>query len=555
MVRRFLKRHILWFGFLAVALPLGILVSLQYGWLTSLEKTSAIAETAALDNYLDAVVQDVEYFYWKQAERALNIPGFYIREKPLEDAIRYFKKKDPQGGKYLFIVKYTKGDSWGDRRVYNPRTRRLEEPEDVRTDQAIYVALAPWKTLAHEEVQLQFHEFRVDETDPLNRIILKPITNDADKIIGVAGMVVDNDFFREEVLPAAIKHSLPDFFDKKNFSITVRDGRDRLVWGWEPEEEVVERSSASIPFIFSDWTLHLGRLFRTPEQLARSNFLINVTLSVLLTIALLGGIAFALRTVSREMRLSKMKSDFVSNVSHELRTPLASIRVFGEFLRLGRVRDDEKSREYGEYIETESRRLTQLINNILDFSRIESGAKTYHFERSNLEDVIRDTLRTLEVSVRHRGFKLVFHEPDKPLPPMEIDSDAMGQALTNLVGNAVKYSNGASQIEVFLRRRGESIQIAVRDEGIGISRDEQKKIFERFHRVGTGLVHDVKGSGLGLSIVSHVINAHGGEVTVDSELGKGSTFTIHLPLSKLQVTETVTSMVASSPSMGEVGKS
>jgi signal transduction histidine kinase len=532
MVRGFFKRHILWVGFVLVAIPLGVLLSLQYGWLVSLQRTSAIAEKATLDNYLEAVSNDVEHFYYKQAWRALNIPEDLLLYKPLDKVKYHFKKKSVKGAKYLFAVKYT-ADEWAKLAIYDPRTESLDTEPPTSVQRAIHVSLAPWKTLAHSGASLQSHDLTVDERDPDNRIILKPISQDESKIIGVAGMIVDNDFFKEKILPAAIKNAIPHFFDRgaKHLMITVRDDRDHVVYGKAPEDaETVDEAAHRIAFVFSDWELALHRKHDTTEQLAQSNFLINMTLSALLTFALLGGIVMALRTASREVKLSTMKSDFVSNVSHELRTPLASIRVFGEFLRLGRVRDEEKTREYGEYIETQSRRLTQLINNILDFSKIESGAKTYKFEPTDVQDVVTETLRTLEVSVRQKGFQLAFEAPGPRIPELNIDPDAIAQALANLLDNAIKYSDGSTDIAVSLKRTDDEVVIGVRDHGVGISRDEQAKIFERFHRVSTGLVHDVKGSGLGLSIVNHIVEAHGGKVTVESELGQGSTFAIHLPL-------------------------
>jgi signal transduction histidine kinase len=200
-------------------------------------------------------------------------------------------------------------------------------------------------------------------------------------------------------------------------------------------------------------------------------------------------------------------------------------------MKLGRVRDSAKIQEYGEHIETESRRLTQLINNILDFSKIESGAKTYHFERLSVEDVVAETLKTCEVRLRQVGFALVHHPAPRPLPQAMIDAEALAQALMNLLDNAVKYSAGAASKEVVVRtgERGGRIEIAVTDHGVGIAPVEQKKIFEKFYRVSTGLVHDVKGSGLGLSLVKHIVEAHRGTVSVMSDLGRGSTFTISLP--------------------------
>ena len=228
------------------------------------------------------------------------------------------------------------------------------------------------------------------------------------------------------------------------------------------------------------------------------------------------------------MRLSEMKSDFVSNVSHELRTPLSSIRVFGEYMRLGRVEKPEKVRQYGEYIEAESRRLTQLINNILDFSKIESAEKKYRFCETDVAALVESTVNAFAVPLRDAGVTIAF-ESSPRVPLLRVDRDAIGQVLMNLLDNAVKYSDGNKSIAVDVVAIGNEVRISVRDRGIGIPPAEQKKIFEKFYRVGTTLVHDVKGSGLGLSIVKHVVEAHGGRVELTSEPGNGSTFTLVLP--------------------------
>jgi signal transduction histidine kinase len=187
-------------------------------------------------------------------------------------------------------------------------------------------------------------------------------------------------------------------------------------------------------------------------------------------------------------------------------------------------------REYGEYIEAEGRRLSRLIDNILDFSKIESGRKTYDFVRADLHRVVAGTLRTFEVRMLQKGWEVDLTLPETPIPEFPMDPDALSQALNNLLDNAVKYSGDSKQVAVRLFQEREEAVIEVQDRGIGIARREQRKIFERFHRVGTGLIHDVKGSGLGLSIVHHVVRAHGGRVTVKSEPGKGSTFSLRLPL-------------------------
>jgi signal transduction histidine kinase len=376
----------------------------------------------------------------------------------------------------------------------------------------------------------------VDQRDPDNRIILNPIVDDNWKLIGLVGMIVDEEFFAKELLPKAIAVSLPKFEKpKEELVVVVRDGQKRQILPQgEPTNPKNDRVKRNLDFIFTDWTLSLQGDFASPEKWARANFALNMTMSAALAAVLLGGIALTVRTTMREMKLSAMKNEFVSNVSHELRTPLSSIRVFGEFMRRGRVEDPAKVREYGNYIETESRRLTQLINNILDFSRIESGRKVYSFEPCDLEDILAGTLSTFAVRLRDKGFEITYQGPDEPVPETEVDANAIDRAVANLLDNAVKYSNGDRRIRLELERVGDEARISVSDHGIGIPRDELEKIFERFHRVSTGLVHDVKGTGLGLSLVRHIAEAHGGRVAVESEVGKGSRFTIYLPLTRPQ---------------------
>ncbi|MGI9101794.1 MAG: sensor histidine kinase [Terriglobales bacterium] len=261
------------------------------------------------------------------------------------------------------------------------------------------------------------------------------------------------------------------------------------------------------------------------HKFLRTSFLTLGSLSLLLA----AGLVFAYRGVHKEMDLAKTKSDFVSNVSHELRTPLALIRLYAETLEMGRVPNPDKQHEYYCTIRKESERLTALINNILDFSRIEAGRKEYDFRETNLPELVRTTLESYRYQIEQQGFK--FEENIAPdIPPVVVDREAIARSLLNLVNNAIKYSSEDRYLAVNLRRSNGSVKLEVVDHGIGIDRAEQPKIFEKFYRVCDPLVHNTKGSGLGLCLVRHIAHAHGGDVWVDSAPGKGSTFTFELPL-------------------------
>jgi signal transduction histidine kinase len=229
------------------------------------------------------------------------------------------------------------------------------------------------------------------------------------------------------------------------------------------------------------------------------------------------------------MELAKLKSDIVSNVSHELRTPLSLIRLYAETLELGRIPDEQKQLDYYRIIRKESERLTALINNILDFSRIEAGKKEYEFRDTDLSALVRSTLDAYRYQIEQNGFTYEEHIADE-LPPVRVDREAIARSLLNLVNNAIKYSSDNRYLAVSLYRTNGSVKLDVEDHGIGIPRNEQHKIFDKFYRVCDPLCHENKGSGLGLSLVRHIVDAHGGEVSVESTPGKGSTFSIVLPL-------------------------
>src|SRR5215213_7851821 len=260
------------------------------------------------------------------------------------------------------------------------------------------------------------------------------------------------------------------------------------------------------------------------------SFLILGVLSVLM----IGGLVLTYRSVNKQVALARLKSDFVSNVSHELRTPLALIRLYAETLELGRITTEGKKHEYYSIIRKESERLSALINNILDFSRIEAGRKEYDFRETDIAELVRNTLDSYRYQIEQQGFALEEHI--EPVPAVRVDREAIARALVNLVNNALKYSDNEKFLGVRLYRDNSLLKLEVSDRGIGIERHEQSRIFEKFYRTCDPLVHNTKGSGLGLSLVRHITRAHGGEVEVESTPGRGSKFTLSLPLAQGQFT-------------------
>ncbi len=531
LFRALSKRYNWWIGFAAVLVPLAVLLGLQYRWLRELDHFSQRAHKAQVASLLEAVSKNVEYAY-ADAGQILDLQPSIFTQHQLDRAAHLFKKKGVVGVTRLFVMNLR---DEGEPLFLTPGYSTFYQPDASPEARAVSVAIAPWKALYHRDGVLERVRLFVEEKDPSYRILLYPVTDDSSRLVGLAGMILDERYFREKVLPKAIRDALSEFSDGGEHKpiISVEDSQGRTIYSTDPLADVDPwQTEARRPFgfVFTDWSVTLAARHATAAEVAHRNFALNVGLSASLATLLLCGLMLALRYASREMKLSQMKNEFVSNVSHELRTPLASIRVFGELLRLGRFGGVDKAREYGELIETESRRLTQLINNILDFASIESGRKTYRFERSDVREVVAATLRTFEVRLQKEGFRVHREGLEAPLPPVVIDPSAIGQSLANLLDNAVKYSRDARDITVSLRRDGDFVVIAVRDHGIGIPRGEQRKIFDRFHRVSTVLVHDVKGSGLGLAIVRHIAEAHSGRVTVESRPEEGSTFSVYLPI-------------------------
>src|SRR5689334_16629646 len=240
---------------------------------------------------------------------------------------------------------------------------------------------------------------------------------------------------------------------------------------------------------------------------------------------------FGLRYTVRQLELAQLKSGFVSNVTHELKTPIALIKLAVETLEMGRFRSPDESQKFLHSIGREAVQLTQLVDNILDFARLESGRVTFRLERLDPAAVVREALETYRPRLDDQGFKVDVEIPDR-LPEVRADGRALSHAVLNLLDNAVKYSRQRREVRISAGARDGAVRISVADRGLGIAAGDQKKVFDKFVRLETGLVHDVKGAGLGLALVHQIVRAHGGRVELVSTPGEGSTFTLVLPIAE-----------------------
>lgn len=313
-----------------------------------------------------------------------------------------------------------------------------------------------------------------------------------------------------------------------------------------PSEKAKRAWAHPLPAVLQIWSLQPTESFiREHSQIIVGRTLAYLGLTVLALGTLLAIMWFLVRVVRREIALAEMKANFVADVSHELKTPLATIRLFCETLQSGRIKTDEKRDEYYSTITRESTRLTNLIDNILDFSRIEAGRKEYKLHPTDIGQVVAEIYNTYSVELNHKGFEHhLTLAPD--LPNVDADGDAIAQAVLNLMSNAVKYSGQEQYIVVTVsvdtRRDRKGVLISIEDRGIGIRPEDRAHLFDGFFRSPDERVRQRRGTGLGLALVKHIVEGHKGSLDVESRLVKGSTFRIFLPASADPASEQASSL-------------
>ncbi len=338
----------------------------------------------------------------------------------------------------------------------------------------------------------------------------------------IGGIVINAPYFVKQNLAPKIQS-----VEREEFSIAVLDSvSGKVLYSSELAVGVFQQSKRL--WLFPDYSLGINLKGTTIENLVRDRTDTNLFL-----IVGMGGLMFLIawfgyKNIKHEVELAQIKSDFVSNVSHELRTPLALINMFTETLSMGRVKSEDKRNEYYEIIQQETERLSKIVNKILSFSKIESGKWKYNFVPTEITSMVEKIFATYKFHIQNKGFDF---ELIKEVDTIEgvVDPEAVSEAVINLLDNAVKYSGNGKRIVLRTGKYGTKFFIEVEDEGIGIASSDKNKIFDKFYRITSGNVHNTKGTGLGLTLVSHIVEAHKGEIILTSELGVGSRFKLVFP--------------------------
>ena len=334
----------------------------------------------------------------------------------------------------------------------------------------------------------------------------------------------------EDDLNHLLFSSFPQFFSGSRYLYQVVDEDKGFQYGIP---FVFENYPLAVEVKFVDtldgWNLRIAERDDTAEkELRKKRFVDSALLGGAVAIIVVGLILLAI-AIRRERRSNELKSDFISNVSHELKTPLSIISMFGEMLANKRTKSPEQATEYAEIIWRESVRLGRLIDNVLDFAKIERGKGVYEFAEVDVVEVVERAIDLANRRLQAADMTLESHLAED-LPQIHLDANAFTLAVLNLVDNAIKYAPDGKKIDLTLRREGDRVVLAVRDFGPGIALEEQGRIFERFYRAKEMRLKTIRGSGIGLALVQHIARAHGGDVTVESTQGQGATFSLWLPI-------------------------
>jgi two-component system phosphate regulon sensor histidine kinase PhoR len=473
----------------------------------------------SVNQYSDDVIGDWAINIRIETRQGLHEPDFRRRLASAVnqlDVVRYIYLADSTGSSTLYDL----ADSTTDMSVMQSAMDKVIRNDSERVKKLVEYERAGFRKMEAIDVAIAKDQipilFAMDKSSPF--------------LIGA--LIVD--------LPNFIKYTLApkmQGISQDKFIISaMKVENDSLVYSTDPQTLANPSTNVASTgvqekdfWILPGYYLGIALKGATIDDLVASRTSTTEIFLALLGVMLAGGIFFLYSNIRREIQLSQAKSEFVSNVSHEIRTPLSLIGMFAETLETGRVTSEEKKKEYYSIIGKETSRLTKIVNRILNFSQMEANKKRFKFDMIDLNALCADILKSYFHHLEDKGFDVDFL-PHPNMEKVRVDKDAVAEVIVNLLDNAVKYSDERKHITV---RTGLSLGhcwIEVEDEGIGIPKSYQKDVFEQFFRAPTGDVHTTKGTGLGLTLVKKIMEAHAGSVELSSMVGKGSIFRISFPL-------------------------
>jgi len=529
----------------AVAIPCAFLFYLQFRSLSALSQSSTVVLRQLSQETVDAVTKDLQ-----DTLRAPRVDVLLkIGQRQTEPLDMPFIANSMEQG--LAADKFVDGfyvwtdvpsEHRGDVLLYDRDTHgyTVNPPESAQM-------LREFRALAPEKRAISVYEAPLNGRRTYFLSQLRFTFPSRDRMTSLVALRVDAERLRQEYIPQIVQSKFANVEGPTGFPslvITVLDADGRVIFPKGAEAPRVFVDERTFPLVFYEpdltqfaapenrppeiWRVRTGYGNQTiPQIIAARERPQRLMMGILAGVMALG-IFFVTRAAAREVRLAELKSNFVSSVSHDLKTPLALIQLFAETLELGRLKNTDRATEYYRIINSEARKLSRLINNLLDFSRIEAGLRRYRREPTDLTQITGRVLDSLESQFRHNQFTVTASLPS-PVPVL-IDPEATEQALENLLSNAMKYSPENRDISVEVARDGQYGVVRVTDRGVGIPAKLHRRIFRKFYRIQTDAGSGPQGTGLGLAIVDHIMRGHNGFVRVDSEPGRGSTFTLHFPL-------------------------
>jgi signal transduction histidine kinase len=538
-----------------VAIPMAVLFYFQFKSLDDLEETSEVvlrqlssdtAEslTRAAEDYLKRPHISVLLRITQARTEPLDLPFIEpvfndaLVESPFVESFFVWTERGPKGNRWLVFDRASKA-------AEGPLEQRFREDKALGS-----TLLARLHDIGATRRAIVAFTETINGRPHYVQAQLRFEGPARDRMTSVVAFAVDAEKLRTQYIPSVMRDWMttvqqPTGFPHLETVVLNEDGATIFASHPDHTDKMIPVDERSFAIIFFDkellefaapyeqhreiWGLRTSYGPQPIPEIVSASTRPQQALMIVLAIAMALGVFLVAGAAAREVRVAELKSNFVASVSHDLKTPLALIQLFAETLELGRVRTPERAQEYYRIINGESKKLTRLIENILDFSRMEAGLRPYRMEPADLRESLTKVLSRMDTQFSQGNFTINTDiAPD--LPRILADEGAAEQAIENLLANAMKYSGDAKTIEVAARRAGGHIVVSVTDHGIGISRREQGRIFRKFYRVQRELGGGPQGTGLGLAIVDHTMRGHGGFVRVESEPDQGSTFSLHFPI-------------------------